>query len=413
MSKTVIVVGAGITGVASAEWLRRDGWHVTLIDRNPPGDPDQTSFGNAGLLARCAVVPVSEPGLWSAAPKMIVDPSSPLFLRWLYLPKLLPWLIPFLKNSSSKRAREITKAIVDLTDDSVDQHLTLAKGTPAEKFIRTGDYLYIYRSKKDYDADAATNALKAEYGFKPTYMNNEALKKRDPNLGDAYQFASVFPDHGWITSPGGYVAALGQHFVDNGGIFETGEVIDITAGDAPSVQLKSGRKLTADKVVLSAGAWSGNLAKKLGLNVRLETERGYHLSMFDPNIKPAQPFMVSDAKFVVTPMDGFLRAAGIVEFGGLKAKPSKAPFNLLRKQLKDVYPDLEFDHVEEWMGHRPTLPDSLPIIGESKAAPNIIHAFGGQHIGLTMGAKVGTMVRDIASDRHTNTDISPYGPDRF
>jgi len=412
MTRSAIVIGAGITGLASAELLRRNGWHVTLVDRVTPGDSAQTSFGNAGLLACSAVVPVSEPGLWAKMPRMLLDPASPLYLRYGYLPKLIPWLLPFLRNSSPKRAARITSRIAALTFDSVERHIGLAKNTGAEKYIRTGDYAYVYRSRADYDRNARTNALKSRYGYAPGYLDRAELESRFPALGPDYNFAALYPDHGWITNPGAYVAALATHFIEMGGEILLADVTSLRAGTPPIVTLANGETLTADKVVLATGAWSNLLAHGNGLRSRVESERGYHLSLYGVNVSPTHPFMIADAQFVLTPMDGFLRAAGIVEFGGITAPASAAPFALLNKRLKQVFPDLRFEQAVEWMGHRPTLPDSLPAVGESPSAPNIIHAYGGQHIGLTIGPKVGRMVADIADGRG-NADLSSYSVTRF
>ena len=169
----------------------------------------------------------------------------------------------------------------------------------------------------------------------------------------------------------------------------------------------------ADKIVLAAGAWSKLLNKKLAPKVKLEAERGYHVSMYNPNFTAPNPYMVTDASFVITPMNGFLRAAGVVEYGGLDAPASAAPVNLLRKQMKKVYPTLKFEYDEVWMGRRPTTPDSLPVIGESADSPNVIHAYGGQHIGITIGPRIGRLVSDIAVGRRINMDMNAYSVDRF
>lgn len=413
MTKSAIVIGAGITGVSSAEWMRRDGWDVTLIDRIAPGDPEQTSFGNAGLIARGAILPVSTPGLWLSAPKMLLDPSSPLFLRWSYLPKLLPWLVPFLRNGNETKIKEIAAGLAALTSDSVDQHMALSAGTPAAKFLQTGDYVNLYRKKSDYLEDPFSIATRKTHGFDPVHINRAEILERDPNIGPNYTFGTVFKDYGWLTSPGDYVAALFQHYSGQGGGFQHGEVVDISPDDRPSVTLKGGEVLTADKVVLAAGAWSARLTKKLNIPMKLEAERGYHISMFNPNFTAPNPYMITDARFVMTPMDGFLRAAGVVEYGGLDAPASDAPSALLRKQMKSVYPALEFETETVWMGRRPTTPDSLPVLGEVAGMPNIIHAYGGQHIGITIGPRLGRMVADIAEGRRGNTDLSAYKVDRF
>lgn len=412
-TKSVLVIGGGITGVSAAEWLRRDGWRVTLVDRVVPGDPEQTSFGNAGLLARTSVVPVSMPGLLSKAPGMLLDPNSPLFLRWRYLPQLLPWLVPFLRNGNIDKVKEIAQGLSTLTHDTTEQHQLLSKGTPAAEFIRMGEFVNLYRSKADFDADHLSNAIRQKFGLEPEHLNRKALQERDPHLGPSYTFGALVRDYGWITSPGAYVKALFDHFQSRGGQFRHAEVVDVRAGQNPQLILAGGEVLTAEKIILCAGAWSGKLAEKSGVSVKLEAERGYHVSMYNPNFTAPNPYMITDAKFVVTPMDGMLRAAGIVEFGGLDAPPSKAPTALIKRKLKSVYPALEFDREEVWMGRRPTTPDSLPLVGESENAPNILHAYGGQHVGLTIGPKIARIAADLAAGRHPNVDLKPYRVDRF
>jgi len=377
--KSVIVVGAGITGVSAAEWLRRDGWTVTVIDRIDAGDPEQTSFGNAGLIARGAIIPVSTPGLWAKAPGMLLDPDSPLFLKWSYLPKLLPWLVPFLRNGSVEKVTEIAAALAELTNDSVDQYQTLSAGTPAADFIRVGNYVNLFRDKQAFDDDRFSLALRKKHGFVPEQINRDEILNFDPNIGPNYTFGAIYKDYGWLTSPGGFVAALFGYYQSQGGQFLRGEVADITPGETPVVTLKGGKQVSADKVVLVAPC----------------------------------PYMITDAKFVLTPMQGFMRAAGVVEYGGLDAPASKAPVELLRKQMKAVYPKLQFESETVWMGRRPTTSDSLPVLGEHSSAPNIIHAYGGQHVGMTIGPKLGRMVADIAADTRLNVDTNPYRVDRF
>lgn len=411
--KTVIVVGAGITGISIAEILRRDGWSVTLVDRVRPGDTSQASYGNGGILARCAVVPVSVPGLLTKAPRMLLDPSSPLFMRWSYLPRLLPWLVPFLRSGRKARLSKIVAALGSLTFDSVDQHMALAKGTGAEKYIATGEYAYLYRSREDFEGDALGFAYRREQGFSYEERHRDALVEQDPELSERYNFAAVFPDHGWITSPGEYVAALGKHFVQAGGEFRQGEVVDIRPGHRVSVTLDGGERLEADKVVLAAGVWSRKMAEKLGQPINMETERGYHLLLKSPSFKPTIPYMVADAKFVATPMEAGLRLAGIIEYGGLHAEPSPAPINLLRRQIKSVYPRLTWQGEEEWMGHRPSTSDSLPVLGHAPGAEGVVYAFGSQHIGLTIGPKLGRVIADLLSERRSNFDLAPYGAERF
>ncbi len=408
---TALVVGAGITGVAAAEWLRRDGWRVTLIDRVDPGDPAQASYGNGGILARCAVVPVSVPGLLAKAPRMLLDPGSPLFLRWSYLPRLLPWLAPFLRSGREDEVRRIAAALAALTSDSVDQHQALAAGTGAERFIGVDEYAYLYRDRAAFEADAWGFALRRTLGFDWEERGRDALVERDPALSPAYGFGAVFRDHGWITSPGGYVAALAESFRREGGVFRRAEVADVSPDGA--VTLEGGETLSADRVILAAGVWSRRLAERLGHRVVMETERGYHLMLRGTSARPPFPYMIADAKFVATPMEDGFRCAGIVELGGLDAPPSEAPRRLLRRRIAEVYPGLTWEAEEDWLGHRPSTCDSLPLLGAAPRAPKVVFAFGSQHVGLTIGPRLGRMAAAIASGRGTNIDLAPYAPDRF
>ncbi len=411
----IIVVGAGITGVSTAEWLRRYGHEVTLVDRVRPGDPAQTSYGNGGVLARCSVVPVSVPGLLAKAPMMLLNPNSPLFLRWSYLPRLLPWLIPFLRNGQPEKLEKIVAALGQLTADSVDQHQALAWETPAKLMVAKGDYMFLYRSEKDYEKDPLAVSLRLSQGFMPEPRGPERLREDDPALSPAYAYGAAFADHGWIRSPGKYVAALAAHFEAEGGTFRLAEVKDVrpAEGGRAAVTLDGGETLEADRAVIATGAWSGPLAKKLGHRAMLESERGYHLLLRNPSAQPPFPYMIADAKFVATPMDEGLRLAGIVEFGGLNAPPSAKPQALLKKRIQQVYPDLTWDGEETWLGHRPSTVDSLPLIGPSPKAPGVVFAFGAQHVGLTMGPKVGRIVADQISGRTPNIDLAPYRVDRF
>ena len=405
-----IVVGAGITGVSTALWLRRAGAEVTLIDRIDPGDPGQTSYGNAGLLARCAIVPVSVPGLARKAPGMLLDPDAPLFLKWRYLPKLLPWLVPFLRNGRPEKLQQIVSALSSLTTDSVDQHISIAKGTSAEAYIQTGPYTYIYPDRQAFEADALGMNFRKENGFDINELDGPALRDRDPHLSEHYNFGAEFSDHGWITNPGAYVRELANHFRQIGGTFQKGDVAAINEG---RISLKDGTELQAQKIIVATGAWSKSLTNQLGDKISLESERGYHVVLKSPNLRPPNPYMVADGKFAITPMDGCLRLAGTVEFGGLTAAPSDKPVQLLLRQTKRVYPHLEWTDKETWMGHRPSTSDSLPVLGHARNTPNVIYAFGSQHIGLTIGPRLGRMAADLALGTKTNLDLTPYRADRF
>jgi len=307
----IAVIGAGIVGVSTALWLRRDGHNVTVFDRIEPGDSKQTSYGNAGLLARSSVIPVPTPGLIKAVPKMLLTKDGPLFLKWRYLPKLLPWLIPFLKGANESTVRRVATALTDILGDAVEQHTTLAEGTDAAQYITKGSYTFLYKDRAYYEKEALSFSIRAENGFTWDELDRNALLEIDPNLGPDYGFGASVHDHGWITNPGAYTAALFDAFRALGGTFVKAEVQDLTPLENGSTQVTaSGETHQFDRVTLASGAWSKKLADKLGHSVALETERGYHVMLKDSSIRPPNPYMIGDAKFGLTPMQQGVRAAG-------------------------------------------------------------------------------------------------------
>jgi D-amino-acid dehydrogenase len=410
MTQKILIVGAGITGVSIAESLRRAGQDVTLVDRVPAGDPAQTSYGNAGLLARAGVAPVADLSILREVPRILLDPNSPIKLRWSYLLRVMPWAAAMLRNGMQDRAKHIIPAMNELLYDTVEQHMKLAKGTKAEQYIKLNGVTSLYRKKSDFMADKFLNEAKKSVGIEWLEYDRASLIKRDPHLGEAYTFGVEYKGQGWLTDPSAYVAALAQHFAYNGGTILTHEVADI---GTDRVTCKDGTVIMADTIILATGAWSKALAKTFGHKVPLQGERGYHILLKNPSYAPAQPYLVKDIKCGLTPMLKGLRCAGTTEFAKLDSAPSKSPIPYLEKSVLQVYPDLTWEGTDTWMGNRPTTVDSLPMLGRTKSAPNVIYAFGGQHLGLTMGPKVGQIIRDIVLDKPTNTDLSPYAVNRF
>lgn len=411
MTGRVVVIGAGIVGISSAIWLRRMGAEVTVVDRLSPGQG--TSFGNAGVLAACSMVPVTTPGLIRKGPGLLMDPNFPLYLRWSYLPRLLPWLIKYLGHANDTDTRRIAEGLTPIVGDTVEQHLALTNGARARDYVTLSDYNFAYKDRAAFDADSYVWALRSQAGFTPELIEGAAVQDYDPAFGRAIGCLAVMKHHGFVLDPGGYVAALALDFEDLGGRVVEAEVQDLTLQDDQIAQVVTTQgPLDCDRVVLATGVWSAPWMKKLGIKVPLETERGYHIVFRDPEGAPKAPAMIASGKFVATPMQRGLRCAGIVEFGGLDAGPSKAPLDLLRKQVRQAFPGLTWGEEEPWLGHRPAPSDSLPLIGEVRQT-GIFTAFGHHHIGLTGGPKTGRLVASLVSNQPPNINLAPYDPQRF
>lgn len=411
-AKTVAIIGAGIVGVSTAIWLQREGHRVVLIDRLGPAEG--TSYGNAGVLASASIVPITGPGLTAKAPRMLLDPNQPLFLKWGYLPRLAPWLRTYLSHNNKADTARIAAALALIVTESVEEHEALAKGTGAERYIAPSDYVFAYRDRAHYEGDAFGWSLRRDHGFTWDEMEGEALRAYEPALGPAVGFITRMTGHGHIKDPGRYVKALAEHAVAQGARLVIGEASDIVrdSGRVTGVRV-AGETVAADAVVLTAGVWSGPLATSLGLHVPLESERGYHVELYEPSIMPRAPTMVAASKFVATPMEGRLRLAGIVEFGGLHAPPSEAPFRLLVRAIRKAMPDLTWGREARWMGHRPAPANSIPVIGAIPGVDGAWCGFGHHHIGLTAGPRTGRLLSQQIAGRRPNVDMAVFDPARY
>lgn len=409
--KPTIVIGAGMCGVSTAIWLQRLGHSVVLMDKGTPGMG--ASYGNAGLLAQWAVAPVTSPTLWREAPKYLLDPNSPLFMKWSYLPQLLPWLAKYLSNATDAATRRIASNQIPMVCDAVDQHKSLVRDTDLERWVSDSKFSYAYKSKAHFDADAYTWELKRHAGFEPSIVTGSAVQECEPILGSAIQCLAVLEGQGHIVNPGQYITELTNHFTKSGGKFVQAEVCDLhkTGGRISHIDTDKG-SFECSHAVITAGIWSKDLMKKLGLKVPLEAERGYHVTFENPSEMPRNPMMITAGKFAVNPMDMGLRCAGTVELGDHHAGPSEAPIQFLMRHAKEVFPNLTYTGTQEWMGFRPSTPDSLPLIGEL-GDTGIYTGFGHQHVGLTAGPKTGRLIAQMIDGNMPNIDMSPYAPARY
>ena len=412
MTGSVAVIGAGIVGVSTALWLVRDGHRVTLIDRSEPGEG--TSYGNGGVLASCSIVPVTVPGLVRKAPRMLMSRSQPLFLKWPYLPRLAPWLAKYLSHANEEDTRRIAAALMPIVGESLAEHQALAGGTRAERWIVPSDYLFIYDSRTHFEGDAFGWSIRRNAGFEWEELEGEAFRAYDPSFSNKLDFAARMGNHGRISDPGQYVKDLAAEAEAGGARILKADVEDIVHANGKVTGVRTqGQTVPCDAAVLATGVWSRPLCAKLGFKVPIESERGYHMEFWSPSITPRSPVMIASGKFVITPMEGRLRAAGIVEFGGLEAPPSPRPFELLKRGLTAAIPGIRWSETTQWMGHRPAPTDSIPVIGEVPGVKGAYAGFGHHHIGLTGGPKTGRLLAQIVTGRKPNIDLTPYSPARF
>ena len=410
--KTIIVIGAGIVGVSTAIWLQRSGFKVTIIDQKGPATG--ASHGNAGILAASSIIPVPNPSLIKKLPFYLLSKDSPVFFKMSYLPKMFPFLMSYLSKSNLREVNKYAERMTPLIFDTVCQHKSLAKGTGAEKFISYQDYCFGYETEENFLNDKKVWKLRQKHGLPFEVVNGNEFSNFDPFYKDLFDVIVKCKNHGKINDPGLYVKTLCDHFLSQGGELIISKVNDISSKNLNDVIVKiESDSLIANKIVVATGAWSKKILKKFKIKMPLESERGYHVEYVEPNFYPKVPMMLTSKKFVITPMDGRIRVAGLVEFAGLKTLKRKPPLNLLKNKIKDLFPNLECKEKIEWLGHRPALVDSLPMLGYLDKNKQILVAFGHQHLGLTAGAKTGRIVSDLIIGNDIKLKISNYRPNRF
>jgi len=410
--KTIVVIGAGIVGVSTAIWLQRSGFKVTIIDQKGPATG--ASHGNAGILAASSIIPVPNPSLIKKLPFYLLSKDSPVFFKMSYLPKMFPFLMSYLSKSNLREVNKYAERMTPLIFDTVCQHKSLAKGTGAEKFISYQDYCFGYETEENFLNDKKVWKLRQKHGLPFEVVNGNEFSNFDPFYKDLFDVIVKCKNHGKINDPGLYVKTLCDHFLSQGGELIISKVNDISSKNLNDVIVKiESDSLIANKIIVATGAWSKKILKKFKIKMPLESERGYHVEYVEPNFYPKVPMMLTSKKFVITPMDGRIRVAGLVEFAGLKTLKRKPPLNLLKNKIKDLFPNLKCKEKIEWLGHRPALVDSLPMLGYLDKNKQILVAFGHQHLGLTAGAKTGRIVSDLIIGNDIKLKISNYRPNRF
>ena len=406
--RRAIIVGAGIVGVCSALYLQREGFQVTLLDRDGPGEG--CSAGNAGGIA---VGTYPEAGILRKVPGMLRDPLHPLFIRWPDLPRLLPWFLRFAANASPSRVAAISRAIDGLHGQVLEAYGTLLAEAGAEALVeRTGMY-FVYESRPAFEAGNAARDNYRRRGADLEDLDGDRMREVEPALGPRVKYGIHLKGSAHTVNPLRLTRTLADHFVSRGGTLLRETVRGFEAREGtPRVVTDAGTH-ASDAVVIAAGAWSASLVAQLGSRVPLAAERGYHVMLPEPGVAVRRPMRLYDRYVVVTPMEHGLRLSGIAEFASLDAPPDWSLADVLLRQTRAVIPGLRTDGMTRWMGNRPSTPDSIPVIGRSPRHPAVYFAFGHCHSGLSLAAVTGKLIGELAAGRRTSLDLSPFRPDRF
>ena len=405
----IAILGAGVVGLAIAEALLAEGRSVTLID---PGEPGMgASYGNAGTIADYAVMPVGSPDVLKNLPSLLFDKNSPLAIRRAALPSLMPWLARFALQSLPGPTRRNAANIARLLTGAAGHWQGLADRIGATEILQNRGCLYIYESERAYRAAHAEMAFRRTQGITVDLIGPSELKQMEPTLPEVQGGAAFFPKAVFLNDPGRMVRTLAAH---------VGQSAQILRARAERIERQAdgilvtgpGLHLKARRVIIAAGAHSRALAAQAGDKVPLDTERGYHVEWDMPGKRLTRPACPTTRGFYLCPMDGRLRVAGTVELGGLTAPPSPHRIAKLVEGARAIFPDLP-EPSRDWMGFRPSLPDSVPVIGPSRGGADILHAYGHGHIGLTLAPITARLITALVTGRAPEMDLTPYLPHRF
>lgn len=407
--ETIAVIGAGIVGVTTALKLQREGYKVTLIDEK--GIAEGCSKGNAGHFATEQVFPLAQKGLLPHIPAMLINPLGPFKIDIGYLPKAIPWFVRFLINMKKNRFDRNKHALKSLTELALQSWKTqLSDANLTNKITLNGSLLTFSGSKL-----TAEKVLK-EYvseGVSAELLNREQLDILEPGIDKTINYAILFPEVGHSIDPYNLVHDLFKVYQACGGEYIETSIINISQFDNHVTITSKTANYEYEKIVICAGAYSKSLCAYVGLNVPLEAERGYHL-MVKSTSMPKRPIASFDKKFILTPMTSGLRLAGTVEFAGVKKNMNIERAKVLLPLGKSIWPDIyEQSDSNHWMGCRPSLPDSLPVISQSLSTPRVYYNFGHQHLGLTLAAISAELITSIIKKESNKIDVTPFRIDRF
>jgi D-amino-acid dehydrogenase len=409
----VTIIGAGIVGAATAHSLLDAGHHVTLID--PGGKTGRASDGNAGWIAHTDIMPLASPKVWRNLPRWLLDPMGPLTVRPRYLPHLTPWLIRFFLASSPRRIEAGMKAIRSINAEALPAWRTRLEGLGLTHYLQERGILSVWRNEASFLSGKDIISKQRAFGIAVDELDPGELRQLEPALRGVAS-ALIYPDACHVADPGALAADLMRLAIERGARHVPEQALAMDAGaDAIEVRTDGDVGLvSSDRVIIAAGIWSKLLAAQLGDKIPLDTERGYNATFPPGSFGLGRPIMFEGEGFVTTPLGIGDRVGGAVEFAGIEAEPDHRRSDVMIERLKRFLPHLDpMLPSRRWMGFRPSVPDSLPVIGKASRHDGIIYAFGHGHHGLTQAAVTARMVAEMIDGRPGLIDPTPFSAARF
>jgi len=413
LREKVAVVGGGIVGVCCALYLQREGHAVTLID--PAAAGDSTAKWSCGQMAVSEVIPLSKPGILKKIPGWLLDQKGPLALRPGALPGILPWFLRFLACARHSKIVEIAEDMATLTRHVYEDYEPLLDACPDKTLMGEKPIIELFDTPSGLDHERPHLELRQALGFKSEILDRAAIADLEPALAGRFSHGLLFPDWRAVSDTRGFIAALTQSFIDQGGVRVRAQVkrIDEVAERASGVTLDSGERYAADHVVIAAGTGSRQFFGQIGVQVPLAGIAGYQVLLPTPGVQVRHSVIYADGGFCFSPMSRGLQIGGTIEFAGPNAEPNFRRADIILEKARKILPRLQLDNIEYGVGYRPFLPDTKPVIDRSRRLSNVFLAFGHGQLGLTLGATTGRLIADLVAGRTPAQDLSPFSARRF
>jgi D-amino-acid dehydrogenase len=407
----IAIIGAGIIGLSTAVNLARAGRRCMVFDPQPPGTG--ASFGNSGLLTIDSSSPMAMPGMLTKIPKWLMDPLGPVAISPRYLVSAAPWLLRWIRASRMDVVQRATSGLHALNGQALDRFQELLGNELFQSLVSASGMLLVWESETEAKSDAIARQLREQRGDRSIALHKAAIRELCPEISPAVKRGILFPRHAHLVNPLRLTRSLAEIFVRTGGELLQERVMKVLPIDGRFCVLTNTGNHMVQTVVVAAGAWSRAILGPLGIQVPLDTERGYHVSLASPSINLKLPIVNKTRGFAATPMDEGLRISGTVEIAGLHAPPNEKRALRLRENAEASFPGLKFRSQRLWMGYRPSFPDSLPVIGPVPNRAGLYVAFGHGHYGMVSAAATGRLLCELITGKPPHIDPGPYWISRF
>jgi D-amino-acid dehydrogenase len=384
-----------------------------MIDSELPGQ--STSYGNAGCISPSSIYPFSYPGAIREVPGWLLDPLGPMKIRWPHLLALAPWFWRFWRAGNARRVKEIVAAQATLMATVTRDFDEILDATGTSSLRQAKGLILLYGKEAEFAADSWRYDLRREHSLPWQRLTTTELQTLEPSvqLGPG-GIAVLDPTWQHVLSPGDVTGGIAESAFSLGAHWINDRVSRVESNEyGAKVETVSGKRLECDYLVLASGVWTNQLLVQLGRRVPLMAKRGYHSMLAQPNLQLSHPLMSVSEYVVMTPMRDGLRMAGTAEFAKIDARPDYRRARVLLQHAQRFLPGLSGSETTEWMGQRPMMPDSMPVLGRIPGRERVMCAFGHGHYGLTQGPTTGRIVTDLVFGQAPHIDLNPFSISRF